>query len=190
MTRTAILRISLLLLLVIILIALKQFTHLGDWITFKNVEQSIRNAGLAGVLIYLVVYSTGLMMQVPGMLFAIIPLLVYDYPQAVMIAYAGTVAAVTSNFYIARMIGGQTFPTFGNSFVKRMLQRLNDQPVLTIFYLRVILFISPPLNYALALTDVRPSQYILGSMAGLAVPIGVVSIIFFYWQDVVMGWLT
>ncbi len=190
MERNALLRIGLLLLFVVLLIGLKVFTPLGNWLSFQQVEQSVRQAGIAGIVIYIFIYSMGLMMYAPGAIFAIIPLLVYDYPQAAIICYVGTIAAVTSNFYFARLIGGQSLSSLNSKFVQKMLTRLADKPILTVFVLREILLISPPLNYTLALTEVRPFHFLIGSMLGLILPIGTLSLLFFYWQETVMGWFT
>ena len=45
--------------------------------------------------------------------------------------------------------------------------------VRTVAWLRVLLFVSPHLNTALALTSVGFADYLAGSMLGLAVPMAV-----------------
>jgi len=46
--------------------------------------------------------------------------------------------------------------------------------------LRLVFWLAPPVNYALALSKVRLRDFILGSVLGLLVPIGIATF-FFDW---------
>ncbi len=63
---------------------------------------------------------------------------------------------------------------------RRILDRLVTQPIRTVALLRLIFWMAPPLNYALAMSNVRYRDYLVGSAIGLTVPIAGVSL-FFDW---------
>ena len=50
-------------------------------------------------------------------------------------------------------------------------------PIATVALLRAVLVLSPPLNYALALTSLRFFDHLLGSALGLVVPIGAAALL-------------
>jgi hypothetical protein len=54
---------------------------------------------------------------------------------------------------------------------RRILSHLDGHPVRTIFLLRLLLWMAPQLNYALALSNVRFRSYLLGTALGLLAPI-------------------
>ena len=62
--------------------------------------------------------------------------------------------------------------------IRKVLARLDAHPVATVAVLRLFLFLTPALNYVLAMTNVKYRHYLAGSALGLAVPIGVVAVAF------------
>jgi uncharacterized membrane protein YdjX (TVP38/TMEM64 family) len=61
-----------------------------------------------------------------------------------------------------------------------MLARVDERPLLAVTALRSVLWMTPALTYALALTRVRFRDYIAGTALGLALPIAAMSV-FFDW---------
>ena len=62
--------------------------------------------------------------------------------------------------------------------LKRILNRLDERPIRTVFILRILLFLAPPLNYALAMTNVRFRDYLVGSALGLVLPLLIITLLF------------
>ena len=61
-----------------------------------------------------------------------------------------------------------------------MLARLDERPVTTVIVLRTLLWLAPPLNYALALSSIRFRHYLIGSALGLLLPVAGAAL-FFDW---------
>jgi uncharacterized membrane protein YdjX (TVP38/TMEM64 family) len=57
---------------------------------------------------------------------------------------------------------------------------LDDHPIRTVFLLRLVFWMSPPLNYGLAMTEIRLRDYLVGSGAGLVAPIAGLCVAFHY----------
>ena len=92
----------------------------------------------------------------------------------------GSLVAVTLSFFVVRAIGGQPLGEVKRPIVVKLMRRLETQPIRTIAFLRILLFVSPWLNYALAMSSVRPRDYMIGSAIGVAPPV-VVMVFFFDW---------
>jgi uncharacterized membrane protein YdjX (TVP38/TMEM64 family) len=63
-------------------------------------------------------------------------------------------------------------------WLRRMLDRLQARPIRTLVIMRLLLFISPPINYALGLTSLRFRDYAIGSALGLALPMATATLLF------------
>jgi uncharacterized membrane protein YdjX (TVP38/TMEM64 family) len=59
--------------------------------------------------------------------------------------------------------------------VARVTRMLHERPILTLTVLRAIILVSPPINYALALTRLSHRDYAIGSAIGLVLPVLVVT---------------
>lgn len=54
--------------------------------------------------------------------------------------------------------------------MKKMLAKMHQSPLLIMIILRLTMQVSPPLNYALALTGVGLKDYLLAIVIGLPLP--------------------
>lgn len=76
---------------------------------------------------------------------------------------------------MVRTFAGTVRTDFHWPLVRRLLNKLDNRPVITVALLGLIFQTAPPLNYALAMTVVRWRDHLLGSMLGLPVPVAVMS---------------
>lgn len=164
------LRIALFLTAVAGLVALKQFTALGDYMTVEHLRAAIEPLGLWGVALFVAAFCAGTVFQVPGILFYTAAFLIFGDLMGGVIAYVGSVLAVAVSFLLARRVGGAAFSQIKNRRIRSVLDKLERRPVLAIGLLRTFLWVSPPLNYALAFSGVPYKKYLLGSTLGLLVP--------------------
>jgi hypothetical protein len=58
------------------------------------------------------------------------------------------------------------------------LDRLEARPLTTVVVLRILFFVGAPLNFALALSPLRPRDYVMGSVIGLLPPTFVLAAFF------------
>jgi uncharacterized membrane protein YdjX (TVP38/TMEM64 family) len=142
-----------------------------DGITPVTLRDGLLSAGAAGVVAYVVSFALGNLIQLPGMIFLLGGLLTYGPVQGSAVALVGALAAISASFLFARAVGGQVEVPQNRPRIKRVLSHLEDRPVRTMILLRLFLWTSPPLNYALALSTVRYPQYILAAAIGMVPPI-------------------
>ncbi len=141
-------------------------------------------AGCMGVLAYLGAFSLGSLIQVPGAAFLVGARVAYGPGMGFLWAYLGALAAITLSFVVVRAVGGKALDEIRWEPMRRVLAKLDERPVRTVVALRTFLMLSPPLNYALAMSRVRFRDYFVGSAIGLAAPVA----IWVFLSDVVLSW--
>lgn len=129
--------------------------------------QTIENTGAFGLMVFAVVYVIGTLMNIPGMIFLFILFLVYDGALGLFIGYVTTLTSMIAHFYFTRSLAGEPLSEIKQPFIRKHITRLTDKPLKTTIILRLVLFISPPVNYALALSSIRFRHFLLGSMIAM-----------------------
>lgn len=129
--------------------------------------QIIKNTGAFGLIMFTVVYVIGTLMNIPGMIFLFILFLVYDDMVGLTVGYVSTLLSMVAHFEFTRSIAGNPFGEIQQPFIRKQLDNLMAKPVQTTVVLRLILFISPPVNYALALSPIRFKHFLIGSMVAM-----------------------
>jgi uncharacterized membrane protein YdjX (TVP38/TMEM64 family) len=105
-------------------------------------------------------------------------ILAYGRAIGFAVSLAAAVCSVGASFLIVRAVGGKALAEIERPFVKRMMAKLDERPILTVLILRSIFWLSPPLNYGLALSNMRFRDYLIGSALGLIVPVLGASFVF------------
>ena len=141
-----------------------------EGLTVDAVRARAQQAGPLGVVSFLVVFCVGELLHVPGLVFVAAGVLAYGQLQGGVIGFVGALLSVSFSFWVVRTVGGSALAEIERPWIRRALARLESRPVLTVAILRTVFQMSPPLNYALALTPIRFGQYLAGSALGLVLP--------------------
>ncbi len=169
------------LLIVSILVGLYFLGKQTGWVDQFNPEsirESVQGAGVWGFAIYLAVFSLGEFIHVPGIVFVGGGILAYGKLLGFFAAFLGANVSVCFSFLVVRKIGGQVARDSRFGFVRRAMKQLDTRPIATVAVLRMVLFISPAINYALALSGVRFRDYLIGSALGLSGPLLAITLFF------------
>src|SRR5215813_6584244 len=157
--------------LALMLLGIDRVLDLQQHLTVESLRATMASAGTAGAALYVIAFCLGELLHVPGLVFVAAGVLAYGPALGGPLAFLGAVASVSVSFWIVRAIGGRPLRELGNRWVRRALAQLDARPVATIAILRLVLILWPPLNYALALSQVSFAHYFLGSVLGLVAPI-------------------
>jgi uncharacterized membrane protein YdjX (TVP38/TMEM64 family) len=144
---------------------------LSAYFTIEYLEGAIRSAGIFGVLLFVLVYTIGTLMNIPGFLFLFVGFMVYKGINGILIGYIASVFAVTVHFFFVRAMAGEALSEIKKPFIRRQISKLTDAPIKTTIILRLIFYVSPPVNYALALSSIKWKHSLIGTM--LAFPFNV-----------------
>src|SRR5215470_3225438 len=178
--RVARLRLMAALALALLLFGIGRALDLQQHLTVESLRATMASAGTAGVVLYVIAFCLGELFHVPGLVFVAAGVLAYGPVLGGPLAFLGAVASVSASFLVVRAIGGRPLRELRNRWVRRALAQLDARPVATIAILRLVLILWPPLNYALALSQVSFAHYFLGSVLGLVAPIALAVTLFDY----------
>lgn len=178
--RVVLIRVLLVLGLLVGIYAIGKASGFLDNVDVPTLRRLVDDAGAWGFLLFVALFAVGVLLQLPGMLFVATGILVYGKSLGYVACLSGAIVAVCASFAMVRVVGGQALSSIERPVVKRILKRLDKHPIRWLVVLRLVMFISPPLNYALALTRLRFRDYALGSALGLVTPMLIVTL-FFDW---------
>ena len=149
-----------------------------DDLDTERIRALVDGAGVFGALLFIAIFAVGELLHVPGMLFVGAGILAYGKLAGFAVSLAAALVSISVSFIVVRAVGGKALAEIERPFVKKMLARLERQPVRTVFVLRVVLWLAPALNYALALTSIRFRDYFIGSALGLVPPLIAAALMF------------
>jgi uncharacterized membrane protein YdjX (TVP38/TMEM64 family) len=155
-----------------------EMSGLTDDFDVERIRTMVREAGAIGVVLYFVIFAGGELVHIPGIVFVLAGLVSWGQVVGYPIALAASVVSVSVSFLVVRLVGGRALAGLNRPMLRRILDKLDQRPIRTVFILRTLLFLAPPLNYALGMTDVRFRDYVIGSALGLAGPLLVVTLLF------------
>lgn len=177
------LRILLLVAIIITLILVGKFTPLGEYFSVTKLKEMINGAGWWGMLIFLGFFVGGAIMNLPGTAFLVLAIWIFGYGLGASITYVAAITAAMITFYFARMIGGKALTEVKKPFIKKILDKAEAQPIWTLVLLRGIIQFSPLVGYTMALTNIKPRQYLLGNVIGMLLPLGYLTFGYYVFED-------
>ena len=156
---------------VVLLAVIGKATGLAEHLSVEALQELLRSAGLVGALLFVLAFAVGNLLGVPGVVFVVAGLVAYGQLSGSLLALVAGVVVATTSFWTVRLIGGQPTKQLDGKLARRVLGGLERRPVQTVAALRTLMILSPPLNYALALSPIRYRDYLAGSVLGLIAPI-------------------
>lgn len=177
-TRSRAIRLALLFGVLVALFAVGKYTGIAENVNAESIRELVHSAGVWGWALYVAVFAAGEFVHIPGMVFVVAGILVYGKVVGFGLAWLASIVSVGFSFVVVRRLGGTPLGQVEKPWLKRILSRLDAHPIRTVLVLRLILWLAPALNYALALTNVRFRDYLIGSALGLIAPVAGVAILF------------
>jgi len=141
-----------------------------------TLRRELASLGWLAGPVFLAAFAVGELLHLPGILFVAAARIVFGAVLGLVLGYAGALLALAVSFAVARQLVRAARATREPwrprwAFLRRAFERLEARPVRTIALLRLVLWLAPPLTYALATTRVRAREHVLGCALGLVVPV-------------------
>ena len=136
----------------------------------NDFETVLRDAGLLGPVLYVVLFSLLEPFGVLGLLFVAPGSLVWDWPTLFLLSWAGAVGAGIVGFAFARTVGREWVQRHLPEQARRFDERLARRGFSTVVLVRMTFFLWPPAHWALGLSQVRFGPFLAGSTVGFALP--------------------
>ena len=166
------------LLFLMTIITLAQVSGLRSQFNLAYLRGILDGHPVEGLLIFVVLFALGNLIQLPGWLFLASAVLVLGPVWGGIVTYVAACVACALTFLLVRWLGGAALRRLSNPLAQRLLARLDAQPVRSVALLRILFQTLPALNYALALSGLQFRQYALGTLLGLPVPIALYCLFF------------
>lgn len=164
-------RLALLICVLVALFVVGKYSGVTEHVDAQSIRELVQDAGGWGWALYVAVFAGGEFIHIPGMVFVVAGILVYGKGIGVGLAWLASVVSVGFSFLVVRYLGGTPLGNVEKPWLKRMLGQLDARPIRIVAVLRLVLWLAPALNYALALTNVRFRDYLVGSALGLIPPV-------------------
>jgi len=174
----AALKAGLLLAFVLAALYVVRFTSLKEFLTQDQLGRLLDAAGLWAPLIFILVYSAGVCLFVPGTLLTALGAALFGAYWGFVYVWLGAMLGATASFWIGRTLGREFAVSLIGDRMKRYDEAIERNGFATVLYLRLIYFPFTPLNFGMGLTRVRFFDYLLGT--GLGIIVGVFIFTFFF----------
>ena len=146
----------------------------------ERLRALVLGAGVWGGVLFVVAFVVGQMIQIPGVVFVGVSVFVWGQWYGCLVSFIAALMAVSATFWTIRLAGHVESSSVNNKWAKKILEHVEQRPILMVALLRVLLFLTPVVNIALAISPVRYRDYIIGSALGLVLPFIVAGLFFNY----------
>ena len=163
-----------------LLLAVFELSGLRDHFNLAFLQQRILENHITGLLIFVLLFALGNLIQIPGWIFLAAAVLTLGKVWGGLATYAAASISCMVTFLAIRLIGGDALRQLKNKIAIRILGQLDAHPVKSVFLLRVLFQTVPALNYALAMSGIKFRHYLAGTLLGLPLPIALYCVFFDY----------
>ena len=171
-------RLLFVLLFLIVLWAVFRYSGLASHINAQFLQERFAQHKLVGLIIFTGLFAVGNLVHIPGWLFLVSAMVALGQAWGGLATYLAACVTCATTFGVVQLVGGQALRNMNGRISSQVFARLDARPVWNVFVLRLLFQTMPTMNYALALSGVRFSQYMLGTILGLPVPITLFSVFF------------
>jgi len=146
-----------------------RFTPVKEFFTKEALSQFLDAAGFWAPLVFMLVYTAGVCLLVPGTLLTALGAALFGAYWGFVYVWIGAMGGASVAFWIGRTLGRD----FAASLIGEKLQRFDEaierNGFATVLYLRLIYFPFTPMNFGMGLTKVRFWDYFSGTALGILV---------------------
>ena len=161
-----------------ILFAVFEISGLRDHFNLAFIRELILQHRVGGLALFVLLFSLGNLIQIPGLVFLAAAVVTLDRAWGGVVTYIAAVVSCALTFVIIRALGGDALRSLHNRIAIRILRELDAHPIGSVALLRLLFQTAPALNYALAMSGIKFRNYLIGTLAGLPLPIALYCIFF------------
>jgi uncharacterized membrane protein YdjX (TVP38/TMEM64 family) len=155
--------------LVAVLVWASTSADVGRHVSRDGMQALLASAGPYGPLLFMAVCVAGVFMHFPEVVLVALGGIALGAPKAFVYGWMACLIGATATFLVVRYLGrdwvqrglATRFPR-----LRALDDRLEQHGFRTVLVLRLLLFMAPPLNWALGATRVRLPQYVAGTALG------------------------
>ena len=171
---------------VLAVFGLAKATGLWEAVSLESIQAWVKAAGWLAAPVYILLFTLGVSIALPGMLFIVSGLLAFGPVLGGLLAVLGSTSAGTFAVWWYGKVGGKPVGPPAHPIARRLQSRLGKQPVLAVAAVRLLLRMAPPSNMMLALAGVKPHHNAIGTFLGMLPKVVIASL----FLDKLVAWLS
>ena len=161
-----------------VLLTVFEVSGVRDHFNLAFIRQLILQHRIGGLMLFVLLFSLGNLIQVPGWVFLAAAVLTLGRAWGGVVTYVAAVTSCAFTFVTIRAVGGDALRLLKNRVAVRILRELDAHPIGSVALLRILFQTVPALNYALAMSGIEFRNYLIGTLLGLPLPIALYCIFF------------
>ena len=146
-----------------------RFTSLREFFTREALGRFLEEAGFWAPLTYIIVYTVGICLFVPGTLLTALGAAIFGAYWGFLYVWIGAMMGASAAFWIGRTLGREFAASMIGDRLKRYDDAIERNGFATVLYLRLVYFPFTALNFGMGLTKVRFWDYFFGTGLGIIV---------------------
>jgi len=163
---------------VVVLLLGFRLSGLNEHFELAALQREIAGHPLGGVLFFVVLFSLGNLLLIPGWVFLAASVYAFGAPLGGLATYAAACVSCVVTFWVIRLLGGDALRRLKNPLALRIFRQLDAAPIRSVVALRMLFQTLPALNGAFAMSGIRFRHYLLGTLLGLPLPIAIYVLFF------------
>lgn len=140
------------------------------WVTHESIHRLLAESGAWGPALYVLAFALLEPFGVPGAVFVLPASLAWPADFAIAMSVLGATGAGVTSYVLARGVLGDTFEQRLPARLRAFTATAREHPLRTVIAVRVLFGLAAPAHWALALSGVRFSAFVVGSLVGFVPP--------------------
>ena len=153
--------------IIILSVCLVRFTGIRAFLTQEALSRFLRTAGIWAPLLFMLVYTAGVCLFVPGTLLTALGATIFGPYRGFFYVWIGAMAGASAAFWIGRTLGREFAASLIGDRLKKYDDAIERNGFATVLYLRLVYFPFTPMNFGMGLTKVRFWDYFFGTGLGI-----------------------
>lgn len=167
--KTAAIKASVLVAFIVGAILLVRLTPIKGYLTPEGLGRFLDTAGVWASLIFIVIYTLGICLFVPGTLLTGLGAAIFGAYWGFVYVWLGAMLGASAAFWIGRSLGREFAASLIGDRLKKYDEAIERNGFATVLYLRLVYFPFTPMNFGMGLTKVRFWDYFFGTALGIIV---------------------
>jgi uncharacterized membrane protein YdjX (TVP38/TMEM64 family) len=173
-------RIFFVLMFLVALLCLVQWADLRQDFSLAFLRQVLSANRWTGLAAFVLLFSLGNLVQVPGWLFLASAVLVLGKLGGGLATYVAACISCAVTFLAVRWVGGDAVQRMNSPLASKWLAQLHLHPIRNVLLLRTVFQTLAALNYTLAMSGIGFKKYMTATLLGLPLPIATYCLFFDY----------
>ncbi|MFC1813767.1 TVP38/TMEM64 family protein [Thermodesulfobacteriota bacterium] len=165
----AVLKAVMLLVFIVTAICLIRFTPIKNYLSAEALGRFLDTAGIWAPLVYIVFYTVGVCLFVPGTLLTGLGAAIFGAYWGFVYVWIGAMIGSSAAFFIGRTLGRDFAASLIGDKLKKYDDAIERNGFAAVLYLRLVYFPFTPMNFGMGLTKVRFWDYFAGTGLGIIV---------------------